>query len=111
MVIVACMSEWNSQLYENLPAEWKVWLNCCPGRRVPESNDPSSAVTVCGRSPVLVQVTVMPCETCSDTGSKAKSTTRISTAGSTWAAEMMAKDSSTSARSGAVPCSPVSTVE
>ncbi len=50
----------------------KVKLNELPGDRAFESKAPWSAVTVCATLPLLVQVTLVPTETLSVAGRKAK---------------------------------------
>ena len=45
-VIVASMLAWYLQWYLMVPALEKVKLKLLPGSRLPESNEPSSAVTV-----------------------------------------------------------------
>ena len=60
------------QWQAKVPPWAKVNVKLCPGLRLPESNDPSSAVTVCGEVSLLVQVTVVPAATLKVGGSKAK---------------------------------------
>ena len=51
-----------------------VCSNVPPVSSMPLSNEPSFAVAVCGDTPVLVHVTVVPVVTWTSAGSKARST-------------------------------------
>jgi hypothetical protein len=51
-----CISQW----YAIVPGLWKVCEKDCPGCNVSESNDPASAVTVCGAESSFIHVTVVP---------------------------------------------------
>ena len=57
---VAVISGWNEQKYVYVPGAVKVREYVPPLRSIPESNDESSAVTVCGTESRFVQVTVPP---------------------------------------------------
>ncbi len=57
----------------NVPAASKVCSNVSPNARLPESNDPSSAVTVWATSWSFVQVMVVPTAIVTVSGLKAKS--------------------------------------
>jgi hypothetical protein len=72
------ISGWNAHRYANVPGSAKVWLYVPPAEIRSESNEPSSAVTVCGACPTFVHVTVVPAGTWRSAGPKAKS--RASTA-------------------------------
>jgi hypothetical protein len=54
------MVGWIVQLYRNVPVLVNVTEKLAWPFIVPESNEPSTAVTVCGISVVFVQVTVSP---------------------------------------------------
>ena len=73
-MIVPVIEIWILQWYAKVPAWEKVWLKTAPGWRVPLSNAPPSAVTVCGALPVFVHVTFVPTGTVRVGGVKAKST-------------------------------------
>src|SRR5437899_2055987 len=53
-------------------------LKPAPGGKLPESNRPSSDVTLCGWLETFVQWTLPPAETLKDGGSKPESVMRIS---------------------------------
>src|SRR5215213_6932410 len=55
-IISGCISQW----YVSVPCPEKATVKESPGFNVSESNDPSSAVTVCGTAPSLVHVIVSP---------------------------------------------------
>lgn len=63
---------WGVQWYVYVPGWLKVRLQVSPIFRLPESNDPSSAVTVCTRDPAFVHVTLLPTETVIVCGSKSQ---------------------------------------
>src|SRR5687768_10278087 len=71
------MVGWMSQKYANSPGSSKVWLKRSPGAMSPESKTPSSVssapeVTVCLVASPLAQVTVVPTEISSRSGTKTK---------------------------------------
>ena len=68
-VIWGCISQW----YATVPVSSNVNVKESPGCNVPESNDPSSAVTVCAVLPSLVHRTVVPGWMVTWAGSKRKS--------------------------------------
>jgi len=73
------MSGWNAQKYANVPADSNVRDHEPPAAIISESNEPSSAVTVCGASPLFRHVTVEPTGIDSSAGEKAKSAISAST--------------------------------
>ena len=54
----------------NVPGLLKSKLQLSPGFNNPESNDPSSAIALCGNEPLFFQVTLSPALTVIVTGSK-----------------------------------------
>src|SRR5919199_6242848 len=67
--IEGCISQW----YVSVPDPKKVTMKVSPGFNTPESNDPSSAVTVCGSWPWLTHTIDVPGSTAASAGSKKKS--------------------------------------
>src|SRR5215210_407870 len=70
---------WNWQKYGNVPALAKLCLKLAPFSSLPLSNEPSSAVTVCGFWPLCVQTTVAPTGTVILFGEKLLSAISIAT--------------------------------
>src|SRR4029079_11355980 len=71
---VPVISGWNWQANANEPGATKVREKLAPAAMVPESNEPSPAVTVCGAVPAFCHATVVPTGTRTSPGSNAKST-------------------------------------
>ena len=69
---VPCIDGWMAQTYVTVPARSTATENPLPGSSVPESNEPSLAVTVWASGSSLIQLTSVPAGTSRVSGSKAK---------------------------------------
>jgi hypothetical protein len=68
-LIEGCIAQW----YVIVPRPLNMTVYESPGINTPESNCPSSEVTVCGTLPSLTHVTVVPASTVTLAGEKKKS--------------------------------------